>query len=122
MGDNGFYEEFGHPAGHGDGWVQSFSPDPSAYALRVRGDSMHPAIRHGQFVVVEPSSECVPGDYVVIVLRDGRKMVKELVRMTVVEITIESVNGGDRATIDTIDIEKMHPVSAIIPASRWRPE
>src|SRR5690606_15695783 len=55
------------------------TPAELAYALRVRGDSMHPAIRNGSFVVAEPGRACVPGEYVVLVLTTGQKMVKELV-------------------------------------------
>lgn len=121
MGDDGYYEELQHPTGFGDGSLDSFTADGNAYALRVKGDSMHPAIRHGQFVVVEPNSRCVPGEYVVIQLRDGRKMVKELVRELADEVVIESVNGNNRATIDKSDIDRMQAVAGIIPASKWRP-
>lgn len=120
MGDNGFYEELGYPVGHGDGWVDNYSSDPSAFALRVKGDSMHPAIRHGSFVVIEPNGQCVAGEYVVLSLKDGRKMVKELVIERAGEIVIESVNGNHRQTIDKEDIDKLMPVSAVVAASKWR--
>jgi len=120
MGEDGHYEEIEYPVGHGDGWVDAYSSDPNVYALRVKGDSMHPAIRHGSFVVVEPNGQCVPGEYVVLAMVDGRKMVKELVINRPDEIVIESVNGNHRKTIEKIDIEKMHPVAAIVPASKWR--
>lgn len=121
LGDDGFYEELSYPAGHGDGWVESYSRDQNAYALRVKGDSMHPAIRHGQIVVVSPSAACLPGCFVMLALRDGRKMVKELVMERAGEITVESVNGGSRLTIDRADIEKMHAVSSIVFQSHWQP-
>lgn len=121
LGDNGYYDELQHPAGHGDGTIDSYSADRNAYALRVRGDSMHPAIRHGSFVVVEPNGTCVPGEYVVIALTDGRKMVKELVIERAAEIVVESVNGNHRITIDRSEIERMHPVAAVVAASKWRP-
>lgn len=120
MGEDGYYEEIDYPVGHGDGHVDSYSSDPNVYALRVKGDSMHPAIRHGSFVVVEPNGRCVPGEYIVLALRDGQKMVKELVIERPHEIVIESVNGNHRKTIDRTDIEKMHPVAAIVSASKWR--
>ena len=120
MGDNGYYEAFDYPVGQGDGWVDSYSPDPNAYALRVKGDSMHPAIRHGNFVVVEPNGRCVPGEFVAIVLKDGRKMVKELVIEREHEIVIESVNGNHRQTLERSDIEKMHPIASVVAASKWR--
>ena len=93
----------------------------TAYALRVKGDSMHPAIRHGSFVVVEPGRSCVPGEYVVLALVSGQKMVKELVMERLAEIVVESVNGGERLTIERSDIEKVRPVAAISAASKWRP-
>lgn len=122
LGENGFYEELGHATGYGDGWVDGYSADPGAYALRVKGDSMHPAIRHGSFVVVEPHGTCVPGEYVVIALRDGRKMVKELVIERADEVVVESVNGNRRMTFEKAEIEKMHAVAAVVAASKWRPD
>lgn len=118
LGDNGYYEETGHDAG----WVDSYSADPAVYALRVVGDSMHPAIRHGSFVVVDPNGACVPGEYVAIALVDGRKMVKELVFDRATEVVVESVNGGQRLTLQRTEIVTMHPVAAVVLASKWRPE
>jgi phage repressor protein C with HTH and peptisase S24 domain len=117
LGDDGHFERI-----EGDGWITGYTDDQDAYALRVKGDSMHPAIRHGHFVAVAPNSCCVPGEYVVIELRDGRKMVKELIFERSDEIVIESVNGNHRRTIEKSDIDKMHPVVAIVPPSRWRPD
>lgn len=121
LGDNGYYEVLSDAPGHGDGWVEGYTGDAQAYALRVRGDSMHPAIRHGSFVVVEPSGRCVTGEYVAIALVDGRKMVKELVFDRSDEIVVESVNGNHRRTIMRSEIESIHPVAAVISASKWRP-
>jgi phage repressor protein C with HTH and peptisase S24 domain len=117
LGDDGYFERI-----EGDGWIIGYTDDQDAYALRVKGDSMHPAIRHGHFVAVAPNSCCVPGEYVVIELRDGRKMVKELIFERSDEIVIESVNGNHRRAIEKSEIEKMHPVVAIVPPSRWRPD
>jgi phage repressor protein C with HTH and peptisase S24 domain len=121
MGENGYYEEMAYPTGHGDGTVEGYSSDPNAYALRVKGDSMFPAIKDGQFVVIEPNGACVPGENVVLGLVDGRKMVKELLRVSVESITVTSVNGGDRLTLDKVQVSYMHPVSAVIAASKWKP-
>lgn len=122
MGDNGFYEELAHPVGYGDGWIDGYSSNKNAYALRVKGDSMHPAIRHGYFVVVNPGGQCVPTEYVAISMLDGRKMVKELVKETSTEVVIESVNGNHRQTLDKSDIEQMSPIAAVVSPSNWRSE
>jgi len=122
MGDDGFYEEISTAPGAGDGFVEGYSSDPNAYALRVRGDSMFPTIRDGQFVVVEPNGRCVPGECVSICLVDGRRMVKELLLEKPHSVTVMSVNGGTRLTMERAQIEHMHPVSAVIAASKWQPE
>ncbi len=50
-GDDGYLEELDYPVGDGEGYVQFWTNDQSAYALRVRGESMHPRYRHGEFAV-----------------------------------------------------------------------
>lgn len=77
-GPDGYLEELGHPVGHGDGLIEYPAKDHNTYALRVRGESMRPRIKSGEFIVVEPNTEPNPGDDVVVICHDGRKMVKEL--------------------------------------------
>lgn len=122
MGSDGHYYELEHPPGHGDGFVEAHSADGSAYALRVKGDSMHPAIKHGQIVLVEPAGACVPGENVLVALRDGRRMIKELVAVREDSITVMSVNGGSRDTFDRREVEFVHSVAAVFSSSKWRPE
>lgn len=122
LGEDGYYTELEHPVGHGDGYVEAYSSDANAYALKVKGDSMHPTIRHGQFVIIEPNGQCVPGENVLIALHDGRKLVKELVTERPDSITVMSVNGGNRLTFDRVQVVFMHPVAGVMSASKWRPE
>lgn len=122
LGGDGYYYELETPTGHGDGYVEAFSADRNAYAVRVKGDSMYPAIRHGEIVVVEPHGQLVAGERVLIGLHDGRKMVKELVTGREDSVTVVSVNGGDRLTFEREEIEYIHAVAMIVSASKWRPE
>lgn len=92
-GDHGYLDELQYPVGYGEGTVDFPSSDPMAYALRVRGDSMHPRYRAGEFVVVEPSVEALPGDDVVVALVDGRKLLKELGWCRDGELQLLSVNN-----------------------------
>lgn len=115
LGSDGYFEQMDHA----DGFVEGNRSDPDAYALRVKGDSMHPAIRHGTFVIVHPNGRCTPGEYVALQLTDGRKMVKELIIERQNEVVVESVNGNARMTIDRAQIEHMHPVKGQVPASGW---
>lgn len=92
-GVDGYLEELQYPVGHGEGYVECQSSDSSAFALRVRGDSMHPRYRAGEFIVVEPSIEAQPGDDVVVALKDGRKLLKELNWIRDGEVQLLSVNN-----------------------------
>lgn len=92
-GDDGYLDELQYPVGHGEGTVDYPTADPNAYALRVRGDSMHPRYRAGEFIVVEPSIAAVPGDDVVVSMKDGRKLLKELNWERDGEIQLLSVNN-----------------------------
>jgi len=92
-GVDGYLEETQYPVGHGDGEVDYPTTDANAYALKVRGDSMHPRYRAGEFIVVEPGIEATPSDDVVVGLTDGRKLLKELNWMRDGEIQLLSVNN-----------------------------
>lgn len=110
-GTDGYLEEFQYPVGHGDGYVEYWTPDASAYALRVVGDSMHPRYRAGEYIVVTPSIEAQPGKDVVVKLRDGCKLLKELAWIHDMEVKLLSINNGVPAmTIDRSEIESIHRV------------
>ena len=102
-GDDGYLDELQYPVGHGDGTVDYPTADPNAYALRVRGDSMHPRYRAGEYIVVEPNIEAQPGDDVVVALMDGRKLLKELNWQRDGEVQLLSVNNhfGPLTLLDT---------------------
>jgi phage repressor protein C with HTH and peptisase S24 domain len=58
--------------------------DPRAIAFRVRNDSMIPRYSPGEVIVVQPRLSVRDGDYAVIVLVSGQRLLKKVVR----------VNGG----------------------------
>lgn len=122
LGADGYYEELSPIVGGGDGHMEIATNDPNAYGLRVRGQSMFPAIRDGWYVVVEPNSEPAAGEYVLLKLKDGRKMVKELLIRRAGSVEVVSVNGGARATYDVFELESIQAVSAVVPPSKWHPE
>lgn len=108
-GSDGYLEELQYPVGHGDGFVFWPTTDNSAYALRVRGDSMHPRYRAGEFVIVEPSKEPPVGEDVVVIFHDGRKMLKVLNWVRDGEVQLLSINNGFAPlTVSASDIRAMH--------------
>ena len=105
----------------GDGVVDVPSSDPGAYALRLKGDSMAPAIRSGWIAVIEPNHRLVPGEYVMIRLHDDESMLKELLYANDVEISVMSINDAyGRRTIPVEQIAQIHYVGAIVPPSKVR--
>lgn len=111
-GPEGYLES----APNGDGKVEYPARNRDTYALRVRGESMRPRIKSGEFIVVDPHTAPVPGDDVVVVCADGRKMVKELLYVRDDEVTLGSINNGFKPiSLFKKDIESMHYVAAIVP-------
>jgi phage repressor protein C with HTH and peptisase S24 domain len=62
--------------------------------LEISGDSMRPAYRDGDLIVVSPAAPVRRGDRVVVRTRDGEVMVKELARRTGKTIELRSLNPG----------------------------
>lgn len=77
-----------------DGWVDYWTGDPNAHALRIKGDSMHPRYRAGEFVVVTPSIEAQPGRDVVVKLTNGKCLLKQLNWVRSDEVQLLSINNG----------------------------
>lgn len=120
MGMDGFWVDMEYPVGAGDGYFEHPSEDPDAYALRVKGDSMFPAIRSGWFVVVEPSEQPQVGEYVLVRMTDGRSTVKELLWHRNGEYALLAVASGERLTLAENDVIDVHPIAAVLPPSKHR--
>jgi len=117
MGAEGYW----YALDEGEGAVDVPSKDPGAYALRLRGDSMAPAIRSGWIAVCEPNGRLVPGEYVMIRLVDGECMLKELLYANDEEVSVMSLNPAySRRTIPMEQIEQMHYVGHIVAPSKVR--
>lgn len=118
---DGFFDE--SPAEGGkDGHVVLASVDPAAYVLRIRGQSVFPALRDGWYLLIEPTEPPQVGEYVLLQLKTGRKMVKELLNLRPNSLELMSVNGSDRLTYELTELERLHAISAIVSPSRWRAE
>ncbi|PBI79637.1 repressor [Rahnella victoriana] len=116
LGVDGMIQMEEHPAG----WLQIYSADPNAYGLRVRGDSMHPRIQSGEFVVIEPGTRVQSGDEVFVRTTDGHNMIKVMTKMRDGAFQLSSINNDHRPiTLQQTEIEKMEYVSAIIKATRF---
>jgi phage repressor protein C with HTH and peptisase S24 domain len=106
-GAGGYFTDGGFPAGKG--WDEVGLPsvnDEHAYALEISGDSMKPAYRDGDVIVVSPGAQIRKGDRVVVKTSDGEVMVKELKRRTAKTLELSSLNPNhvDR-TLAASDVE-----------------
>jgi phage repressor protein C with HTH and peptisase S24 domain len=114
--DDGYFDDQQFPVGAGEGYIRWPTKDPNAYAVQVRGDSMSPRIRHGEYVVVEPNTAITPGEDVVVRARNGRKMVKRLLYQRGNEVSLGSINERHPTlTISLEEIESIHFVGGIAP-------
>jgi transcriptional regulator with XRE-family HTH domain len=103
------------------GFILHESTDPDVYSVRITGDTYHPRIKSGEYVVCEPGHEVGPGDEVLVKLRSGASLVREYVFERDGVIAFNGINNGTaRRTIPADDIEYMHYVSAICKPSRYR--
>ncbi len=94
-GSGGFFDDGGFPAGKG--WDEIAFPavnDEHAYALEVAGDSMLPAYRDGDVIMVSPAAPVRRGDRVVVKTKGGEVMAKELKRQTTKSVELKSLNAA----------------------------
>lgn len=107
---------------HPDGYLLWYASCPEAYALRIRGESMSPRYLPGEFAGVDPCAEVLPSDEVIVLLKDGRRMIKRLLWIRDDQACFESVNKDHpNIVIDCDDIDKMHLVTGHIQKSAFRP-
>jgi phage repressor protein C with HTH and peptisase S24 domain len=93
-GAGGYFDDGGFPAG--EGWDEIAFPsvnDEHAYALEVSGQSMEPAYRDGDVILVSPSAPIRRSDRVVVKTRGGEVMAKQLKRRTAKTIELKSLNA-----------------------------
>jgi phage repressor protein C with HTH and peptisase S24 domain len=114
---SGYFDDSGFPAGKG--WDEVALPaagDEHAYALEISGDSMKPAYRDGDIIVVSPGTPIRRGDRVVVKTSGGEVMVKELKRRTTKTLELQSLNPAhaDR----TLDADEVEWIARIVWASQ----
>jgi phage repressor protein C with HTH and peptisase S24 domain len=94
-GAGGYFDDGGFPVG--EGWDQIAFPsvsDEHAYALEVSGQSMEPAYRDGDVILVSPAAPIRRGDRVVVRTRSGEVMAKELKRRSPKQLELRSLNAA----------------------------
>lgn len=92
-GNDGFFDDAGFPSGAG--WDEVRFPGlgvETVYALEISGDSMEPAYRRGDRIIVSPETPIRRGDRIVAKTVDGEVMAKLLGQRTETRIELISLN------------------------------
>jgi phage repressor protein C with HTH and peptisase S24 domain len=116
-GAGGYFDDGGFPVGRG--WDEIAFPavnDEHAYALEISGESMMPAYRDGDVIVVSPAAPIRRGDRVVVKTKDGEVIVKELKRRTSKTIELRSLNPSHKER--TLPVREVLWIARIVWASQ----
>lgn len=106
-GTGGYFDDGGFPVGRGwDDVAAVVVNDENAYALQISGDSMRPAYRNGDIIIVSPAATIRKGDRVVLKTKSGEVMAKELKRRSSKSVELGSFNPSHRdRTLAAKDID-----------------
>lgn len=119
MGNDGYFNHTdSFCTEDGDGYVPSISGSPNSYALRGTGGSMHPVIRDGWYVVCDPDTNAVAGEFVLVCINNERCIIKEYITERDGLLHLLSVNSGERLTLELQDVTAIVPIIEILPPSR----
>lgn len=123
MGADGFFNHTDSFATEdGDGYIPSMSASPNSYAIRGTGGSMHPVIRDGWYVVCDPDTNAVAGEFVLVCINNERCIIKEYITQRDGLLHLLSVNSGERLTLELSSVTAIVPIIEILPPSRRVPE
>jgi phage repressor protein C with HTH and peptisase S24 domain len=92
-GAEGLFDDGGRPAPKK--WDEIVFPDfidPHAYGLEISGESMEPLYRDGDVIIVSPAANIRRGDRVVVRLKDGVLLAKQLARLSANRVELKSLN------------------------------
>jgi phage repressor protein C with HTH and peptisase S24 domain len=92
-GEPGMFDDRGLP--NSAAWDELAFPeidDSNAFGLEISGDSMEPSYRDGDIIIVSPSARIQRGDRVVVRLKSGDIMAKQLRRASTRRIELAPFN------------------------------
>lgn len=117
-GDNGYIEAYTAPTAQEAEPVYYASTrfDDQAYAVKVRGNSMEPAIMAGWDVVASPNRPAEAPDLCVVHFTDGRKALKRLTWLRGGMVCLESISTQHEKITEPVEnVIRMDKVISIVP-------
>ncbi len=114
LGSEGHWVSVENNSGYIEGYIRWPSHDPEVFALRCSGDSMKPRIKDGEYAVVEPNHNYLPGDEVLVVTKDGQVMIKTFLYERDGAVLLMSINEEHPPLRFSLqDIERIQYVAGI---------
>lgn len=108
-GASGAFDESGLPSGKG--WTEIALPTPEnghAFALEISGDTLQPAYRDGDVILVSPVTPIRKGDRVVVKTKAGELTVATLKRRTAKALDLQPFDASQaERTIAVSDVAWM---------------
>lgn len=119
MDGDGSFEAGEYPAGLWIGFIDVHSSDENAYSLQIVGSGMHPRLKNGEYLLIEPAHAYLPGDEVVVTTKDKRAMIKEFIYSRNGQIRLDNViDGSGPVFLNESEIESVHYVAGILKPSK----
>jgi hypothetical protein len=117
----GDVERMDLPPGESDGHVQTPLQLGKAQAVRVKGNALSPYVKDGQFLLLQlAGDDAQPEDNVVLTLKDGRVLIRELMVKRDDGLVLLPVQGGQPETVDRQDIARLDVIVCVVPRRWWR--
>jgi transcriptional regulator with XRE-family HTH domain len=96
--------------------VEARTSDPTAYGRVIRGNQLEPAICNNWVLLIEPSVDPRPGEYVLVRLNDDRCSIREYLYKRGDEYSFSDIVGKkERTSIPQEDIRYIRRVGAMVP-------
>ncbi|MBM5812819.1 MAG: LexA family transcriptional regulator [Gammaproteobacteria bacterium] len=83
---------------------------PRRYALRITGDALQPRYKSGEYLIVSETDPPEPDTDVLLLLRDGTAMIRELASIRDGMIALRAIGTGSRRTIRQADVDFIHRI------------
>jgi SOS-response transcriptional repressor LexA len=119
-GESTMFDLKAAPDGRPIGVVPAYgNHTPGTFAVRVFGDDLYPAVRHGACLIVAPAAPCQEGELVLLQLHGGPYLVCELVSLRAETVTVVPANGGARRTLMRADVATVHAITGVASGSTF---
>lgn len=94
-------------------WVEG------ARAVRIKGDALLPFLKDGQCLLLKKHQPLLPEDTVLIGLKDGRTLIREVMVVRDDGLLLLPVHGGQAETFHHDDIKTVDLIVCVLPRRWW---